>query len=100
MFHVKDGLYFSQLPDGAVRIIKKENGEEDATETLLDVTLDASQWASVIASMSYYGEENSGFYRALNFHRGDLPPAGVEFQVSRGVTIGTIISKRCDLDPE
>ena len=63
MFHAKDGLYFERLPDNQVRIIK--------TDQEMDITLDANLWASVIASMSYYGEEDYGFYRALNFHRGD-----------------------------
>lgn len=70
MLHVKDGLYFERLPDNQVRILKKEKGTDDAPISF-DMTLDANLWASVIASMSYYGEEDNGFYRALNFHRGD-----------------------------
>jgi hypothetical protein len=73
MFHLTDWLYFGRLADGAVRILKKESGAEDAP-TILDVTIDANQWASVIASMSYLGEENGGFYHALHFHRGDAIP--------------------------
>jgi hypothetical protein len=90
-FHLSDGLYFQRQPDGSgvVRIIKTESGRKDSP-VIFDVTIDASQWASVIASMSFYGEENSGFYRALLFHRGDPPPAGVEFPVSLGITIGSL----------
>jgi hypothetical protein len=39
--------------------------------------MDASEWGSVIASMSYYGEEDGGFYRAMNFHRADPVPPSV-----------------------
>jgi hypothetical protein len=70
MFHVKDGLYFEQLPDNQVRIIKRDDGKDDSP-IVFEQTLDANHWASVIASMSYYGEEDYGWYRALNFHRGD-----------------------------
>jgi hypothetical protein len=74
MFHLTDGLYFQQLPNGTVSIVKKENAREGAA-TDWTITIDAEQWASVIASMSHYGEENYGFYRALSFHRGDSVPS-------------------------
>ncbi len=79
MFHVTDGLFFERLPDGQVRIMKtieKEVGSAKGGSPVvtLDMTLDANTWASVIASMSYYGEEDYGFYRAMNFHRGDEIP--------------------------
>lgn len=70
MFHVKEGLFFERLPDNQVRVLKREKGTDDAP-VVFDITLDADSWASVIASMSYYGEEDYGYYRALNFHRGD-----------------------------
>lgn len=76
MFHLINGLYFQQLPDGAVRILKKDGGREDSP-VIFDLTVDASQWSSVIASMSHYGEENGGFYRALSFHSGHLSPVQV-----------------------
>jgi hypothetical protein len=52
-----------------VRLLKRANGRDDAP-VIFDLTIDASQWASVIASMSYYGEEDYGYYRALHFHAG------------------------------
>jgi hypothetical protein len=70
MFHLTDGLFFERLPDNQVRILKCESGRDDAP-IVFDITLDAHSWASVIASMSYYEEEDNGFNRALNFHRGD-----------------------------
>ena len=76
MFHLTDNLYFERLPAGGVRIFMKEDSREDA-DLVFDITVDASQWSSVIASMSFYGEENYGFYRALQFHRGDPLPESV-----------------------
>lgn len=76
MFHLTDGLYFERLPAGSVRILKTKGGRE-GDPVIFDMTVDASQWVSVIASMSHYGEENFGFYRALQFHRGDPLPEGV-----------------------
>lgn len=76
MFHVSDGLYFEDKPDGSVRIIKRETGHADAP-VIFDITLGPSSWASVIASMSYYGEEDGGFYRAIEFHSGESLPPGV-----------------------
>lgn len=64
MFHVKNGLCFGKLPDGGVEIYNE--GEVPN----FTIQLTASEWASVIATMSYYGEEDYGFYRALNFHTG------------------------------
>jgi hypothetical protein len=80
MFHAREGLNFERLPDGSVRVfcvIEKEvgNAKGGSPIILYDITLDANVWASVIASMSYYGEEDYGFYRAMNFHRGDEVPA-------------------------
>lgn len=76
MFHLTDGLYFEKLADGAVRILKKADSQE-SSPVIFDHMMEASHWASVIASMSHYGEESGGFYRALNFHRGDPLPEGV-----------------------
>jgi hypothetical protein len=80
MFHLTDNLYFEKLPDGAVRILKKS----DDAGTVFDITVDASSWASVIASMSNYGEEDYGFYRALSFHRGDdVDPSTLPIESSK-----------------
>lgn len=69
MFHLRDGLYFERLPDHQVRILKRESGHDDAP-AVFDITVDKDSWCSVIATMSYYGEEDSGFYRAGKFHYG------------------------------
>lgn len=69
MFHVSDGLFFERLSTGSVRIVKRETGNPDSA-VVFEQIVDESAWCSVIASMSYYGEENYGYYRALNFHSG------------------------------
>ena len=69
MFHAHDGLFFEQQPDGAVRILIRESGQVGAP-VLREYQLDCDSWASVIATMSYYGEEDNGFYRAGRFHNG------------------------------
>jgi hypothetical protein len=69
MFHAKDNWYFEKFPDNSVRIAKRIGRPE--SPTTFEIILTAEEWASVIATMSYYGEEDYGFYRALNFHRGD-----------------------------
>lgn len=84
MFHSSDGLYFEKLPDGGVRILKRSGSQEDSP-VIFDHVLDANQWASVIASMSLHGEEDGGFYYALQFHRGDPLPVGVRLADEPGV---------------
>lgn len=73
MFHSQNGLYFERLKDGSVRIIKRKDAMQDA-EIIADETLDANCWASIIATMSYYGEEDYGFYRATLFHQNEPIP--------------------------
>ena len=63
MFHSTDGLFFERQSNGGVRIIKHETGNRESA-IMLDVTLDKDHWHSIIACMSYYGEEDYGFYRA------------------------------------
>lgn len=63
--HVHSGLYFERLSDGSVRIMKTKN-----SEVIMDLAIDADMWCSIIACMSYYGEEDYGWYRAKNFHQG------------------------------
>lgn len=69
MFHVRDGLFFERLNHepgygcGCVRIVKKievDGGPAGVNEaTQFDMILDASTWASVVASMSALGENGT-----------------------------------------
>lgn len=69
MFHAFGGLYFEKLNNGAVRVLKRESGRDDAP-VVFDATIDKDTWCSIIAGMSFYGEEDYGFYRAGHFHYG------------------------------
>lgn len=67
MFHSHSGVFFEQAGNGAVRLLVKAEGKDDSP-VLKDVILDKDTWASIIATVSYHGEEDYGFYRATNFH--------------------------------
>lgn len=73
MFHAKEGLYFEQQPDGSVKAIVRESAHADAP-VLREFILDDGTWCSIIATMSYYGEEDYGYYRAQQFHSGSPIP--------------------------
>lgn len=87
MFHVVDGLYFQKLKDGAVRVLKTAGGQEDSP-VIFDQTLEASQWASVIATMSYLGEEDGGFYHAMHYHTGEKIPDAYTYRL-KGIECGS-----------
>ena len=69
MFHVADGLFFERYATGEVRVVKTSDGRMDGP-IVFDQIINMHVWASVIATMSYYGEEDYGYYRALDFHAG------------------------------
>lgn len=50
---------------------RAENGDINVTHDDGRVeAIDRNHWYSIIAQVSYYGEEDYGFYRAMNFHDG------------------------------
>lgn len=54
--------------DRGYRLTRLENGDV-LLETIYDtIRIPKHQWCSDIATASYYGEEDYGFYRAANFH--------------------------------
>jgi hypothetical protein len=64
---------FEKLSDGNVRLVVRAcaaSSDAGDAEVLIDEVIEAKIWASIIATMSHYGEEDYGFYRALNFHMG------------------------------
>lgn len=67
MYHSTDGLFFERQDNGGVRIVKHETGHRESP-VVFEAVLDKDHWASIIATMSYYGEEDYGFYRASEFH--------------------------------
>lgn len=61
---------FIQKGNGDV-LIYYENDNVGAWEEQFfedGIVVSAHIWASIIANMSYYGEEDYGYYRALDFH--------------------------------
>lgn len=64
-FHARSGWYFRREEDGCVRIMAPDSLGPGASQV---VTLDASTWASAVASVSSAGETAETFRRALAFH--------------------------------
>lgn len=96
MFHWNDNFFFGRCSDGTVRIVKFDSprapqamwkhgpdavtrmtetpdadGDFNDVKVVLDVRVPASQWASIVASVSAKGEENGRYYDALKFHEGE-----------------------------
>ena len=61
-FHAKEGLFFQRFSDGSVRV---RAADPTGKDTLKEVTLDASAWASVVASMTAAGENGRTWNAAL-----------------------------------
>jgi hypothetical protein len=79
MFHLSDNLYFGRHQNGDVRVLKLAQTPKaypnvgDAfpnTDVLLDVTIPADGWCSIVASVSRLGEVDNRFYRMQLFHAG------------------------------
>lgn len=66
-FHARDGWCFRREDDGSVRILAPDSIGPGAHQM---VTLDASTWASVVASVSAAGETGETYRCALGFHGG------------------------------
>ena len=59
-------LCFERNDDGSVSVYAAmHDGTLRRQETISD-----GIWGSIIANMSYYGENDYGWYRAMNFHMG------------------------------
>ena len=61
---------FSRAGNGQVKIEVYSHHYESSQGDIVEeeVILSPHEWASIIANMSYYGEEDYGYYRALEFH--------------------------------
>lgn len=75
-FHAHSGWYFRREPEGSVRILAPDSLGPGAHQV---VTLDASTWASVAASVSAPGESGETYRAALaaHMHRRTDEPAQV-----------------------
>ena len=73
-FHVANHICVERLVDGGVRIFKREltgvvNGFRQTRPKEMLVEMTASEWASVMASVSRRGSETSRLHQeALDFH--------------------------------
>lgn len=79
MFHWQNGIYFGRRKDGSVRILKFEafkhdwpDADGEYTEAVMDLTIPANHWGSIVASVSHAGEEGGRWYQAMDFHNGTL----------------------------
>jgi hypothetical protein len=80
MFHWQNETYFGRRKDGSVRILKFpqqwtfRDGWPDADGlhegALIDLTIPANHWGSIVASVSHAGEEDGRWYQAMEFHNG------------------------------
>lgn len=66
-FHAKDGWYFERHEDGSVTIRAAVNRCDES------ITVDASSWASIVASMSNAGENSDTYNAALRAQVADSP---------------------------
>jgi hypothetical protein len=69
-FHARDGWYFRREDDGSVRILAPDSLGPGAQQAIV---LDASTWASVVASVSAAGETGETYRTALLFHSEHQP---------------------------
>lgn len=70
-FHWREGWYFDRLPNGDVHLKKDANHSSEAFP-FVDVTIPASEWASIVSSVSAAGETGDTYRAALAFHQGQL----------------------------
>lgn len=69
-FHASNNWFFRREDDGSVRILAPDSLGPGAHQV---VTLDASTWASVVASVSGAGETAATFEAARSFHETGAP---------------------------
>jgi hypothetical protein len=62
------GWYFQRTEDGNVKICVHD--ERPPYELLVSALIPASQWASIVASVSLHGEGAESFHDAERLHRG------------------------------
>jgi hypothetical protein len=66
-FHAKDGWYFRRSANGDVEIFVTETPHHESP-IARSVVIDASSWASIVASVCARGEDGATFREALLFH--------------------------------
>ncbi len=76
------GAFFGRANDGSVRIIRlrsvpldppKVDAQLHSSEALLDLSIPAETWASLVSGVSLIGETPKRHYEALAFHSNTQP---------------------------
>lgn len=93
-FHWRDLMFWKRLDDGSVRIrlfARRDSGavmDGDDDEPVREWIIPPSEWASIVASVSYQGETGDSYRTALGFHgagfEGLEPPAHESPATQRG----------------
>jgi hypothetical protein len=65
-FHWSNGLYFRRLSDGTVEVTQTKHTKTD--EIAWQYEIPPSEWASIVAAVSYQGETRDTYGTALGFH--------------------------------
>lgn len=83
VFHQQAGFYAERLDDGSVRLVKQnpptpiEQSHGAPGEVVMDHTIPAAEWASIVAAVSVGGETSATYQAALNLHSVPTPgPTG------------------------
>lgn len=71
MFHLKDGWYFERTAMGDVKIVKKASPMGDAP-VVAEIVVPPNEWASVVASVCFDGENAETFGAMQEFHNAGL----------------------------
>jgi hypothetical protein len=66
-FHWQDGWYFRRTEDGSVEVTKTSIDHVDSP-VLLQFTIPAYHWASIVSSVSDEGETSQRWNEACAFH--------------------------------
>lgn len=65
-FHWRNGWYFKRQPDGSVMV--RQFHDEAGSQIAIELVIPASEWASIMASVSARGDTAEAFYGAVEFH--------------------------------
>ena len=70
-YHLKDGWFFERMnPEGVIKIEKRKTPtvEYPDGELITSIEIFPNEWASVIASVSQFGDTVVAWKEALEFH--------------------------------
>ena len=67
MYHWFDGWFFGRLPDGSVRIEKRQHSYR-YSPIMLAATIPPDEWASIVTFVSQYGDNAEYWQQAREFH--------------------------------